>query len=636
MKNLHLAFLGILMLLSFAAMAQYDVSRINKKAVESYNRGIEKAQAEQYQEAIQLLNDAVKKDPAYIDAYLSLAGIYGQLKQAEKSTEMYETAFAKDASYAFDFLLPYSINLARQGKFDKAYDAVDKLLTKTTLGSSTRKAAEYRKKTYAFALQQARETKPFHFTPENLGDAINSPESEYFPTMPIEGGSLVFTRRLNNRNEDFFAASRAGNDWKKAVRLAGDINTPDNEGAQNISQDGNWLVFTGCQRPDGYGSCDLYISFLTNSGWSEAVNMGGTINSEFWDSQPCLSPDKRQIYFTSNRPGGYGGSDIYVSNLQPNGRWGKPENLGPEINTAGDEACPFIHADNQTFYFTSNGLPGYGSYDIFVARRDEKGNWHAPKNLGYPINTIDEEGSLFITADGSTAYFASDRSDSRGGLDIYKFEMPEALRPVKTLWVKGKVFDAKTRQGLPSSVELIDLANRNVVSRIQTDETGHYLVTLPLGRDYAFNVNRRDYLFYSDNFPLRDKAPDSTYEKNIPLQPLEANATVVLRNIFFDVSKWDLKPESQAELDRVVELLQQNPGLKIQIGGHTDDVGSDADNQKLSEQRARSVVAYLVSKGIGANRLTAKGYGESKPVAGNDSEEGRAQNRRTEMMIISR
>jgi outer membrane protein OmpA-like peptidoglycan-associated protein len=256
--------------------------------------------------------------------------------------------------------------------------------------------------------------------------------------------------------------------------------------------------------------------------------------------------------------------------------------------------------------------------------------------LGFPINTINREGTLFIAADGKTAYYASDRSDSKGGLDIYSFEMRSDIRPAKTLWVRGKVFDKKTGAGLPSSVELIDVTTKQVLSNVQTDETGNYLTTLPVGREYAFNVNRRGYLFFSDNFSLLNKDLDSTYEKNIPLQPIEVNATVVLKNIFFDVARFELKPASVIELDKVVQLLQENPSVKIQISGHTDNVGTAADNSKLSENRAKAVVAYLAGKGIAPTRLSAKGFGATQPVAENNTDWGRAQNRRTELKVISK
>ncbi|HET9433092.1 MAG TPA: flagellar motor protein MotB, partial [Chitinophagaceae bacterium] len=335
------------------------------------------------------------------------------------------------------------------------------------------------------------------------------------PCLTIDGKEFFFTRRIRGYDEDFFSAKWDGKDWVKAAPLGGNVNTDQNEGAQMISQDGEMLVFTACNRKDGWGSCDIYISYLTQNGWSEGINLGGKINTDQWESQPCLSPDKRDLYFASRRPGGLGGSDIYVSHLQPNGQWTSPENLGPQINTSGDESCPFIHADNQTLFFTSNGLLGYGEDDLFYARKGPKGDWSVPENLGYPINTIYKEGTLFIAADAKTAYYASDRSDSKGGLDIYSFELPENIRPNKTLWVKGKVFDKKTTKGLPSGVELIDMNTKQLISKVQTDERGNYLITLPVGKDYAFNVNRKGYLFFSDNFFLSDRSSDSTYEKNI-------------------------------------------------------------------------------------------------------------------------
>jgi outer membrane protein OmpA-like peptidoglycan-associated protein len=362
--------------------------------------------------------------------------------------------------------------------------------------------------------------------------------------------------------------------------------------------------------------------------------MGRNFNTEFWESAPSLSPDKRDLYFTSNRPGGYGGNDIYVSHRQENGHWSPPENMGPSINTIGDESAPFIHADNLTLYFTSNALPGYGGDDLFMVRKKPDGLWGEPENLGYPINTIENEGSVIVAADGKTAYYASDRADSRGQLDLYAFELRADVRPARTLWVKGKVFDQKTGKGLPSSVELADLNSKQVISNLQTDETGNYLTTLPVGKDYAFHVNRKGYLFYSGNFMLEKLSPDSVYQMDIPLQPIEANASMVLKNIFFDVNQYQLKPASQIELEEVVNLLKENPQVSVQINGHTDNVGKPADNLLLSENRAKSVVNYLKSKGINGNRLFFKGFGDTQPVNANTTEEGRAGNRRTELKVL--
>jgi outer membrane protein OmpA-like peptidoglycan-associated protein len=636
MKYLFL-FAYCLLFIAFSASAQYDPQKIDKKAIAFYERGLDMAQADRYIDAIVALREAIKRDESYIDAYLSLAGVYGQIKDYTQSVSFYEKAISMDKDYTAESLLPYSINLAGKGDFEKALQTINSLLAKPNLHPATKKAAEYRQKSFQFAIDYAKtHTKKYVFAPQNMGDAINTPESEYFPSMPVDGKLFVFTRRLNGLNEDFFASEKTGSGWQKSVRLPGNINTPQNEGAQNISSDGEWLVFTGCNRPDGEGSCDIYISYKTPDGWSPAFNLGNKINTDQWESQPCLSPDKRDLYFSSRRFGGLGGSDIYVAHLLPNGKWSSPENLGPGINTNGDESSPFIHADNQTLYFTSNGLQGYGGDDLFVVKKGGDGKWGKPENLGYPINTIDNEGSLFIGADAKTTYYASDRSDGKGGLDIYNFEMREDIRPARTLWVKGKVFDKKTTAGLPSSVELIDLATKQTISNVQTDETGNYLITLPVGKDYVFNVARKGYLFYSDNYSLKTGAPDSTYQKDIPLQPIEVDAAVVLHNVFFDTKKFLLKPESTIELDRVVQLLKENPGVKILIEGHTDNVGTAADNQKLSNSRALSVVAYLINKGIKPERLTGKGFGAIRPMVDNKTEAGRAQNRRTELKVTAK
>ncbi len=626
----------ILILSCFIVNGQFDPAKVNKKATQLYAKALEAAENGNYKQSISILEDAVKADPKFEDAWLSIAGMYGEMKNYEKATDNYEKARLIDAEYFRDYNLPYAINLAGKGEFEKALAAVNEFLTIPDLNDKSRKAGEYRKRCFTFAVEYAKahNIADYKFEPRNMGDGVNSKDPEYFPTLTIDGKELVFTRRVNNFNEDFYRSSLVGNNWTNATGL-GTINTGRNEAAQNISQDGQWLVFTAADNPDGFGNFDLYISYLTSTGeWSTPENLGGNINTEGWESAPSLSPDKRDLYFASRRPDGFGGSDIYVSHRLPDGKWSKAENLGSEINTIGEESCPFIHADNHTLYFTSSGHTGYGGDDLFVVHKGPNGKWSSPENLGYPINTIEKEGTMIVAADGTTAYYASDRNDTRGGLDIYTFELRSDIRPVKTLWVKGKVFDKKSTKGLPSAVELTDLMTKEVISKVQTDEMGGYLITLPVGRNYAFNVNRKGYLFFSENFPLSQKSPDSTYNIDIPLQPIEANASVVLKNVFFDVGKFELKNESQVELDNIIQLLKDNPGVKIQIAGHTDNVGKPADNMKLSDNRSKAVVNYLNLKGIDMKRLSAKGYGDTQPVDDNKNEEGRARNRRTELKIV--
>lgn len=629
-------FLTFLFLSLFSGtFAQSYTGKVKKKAQTLYESAIERAQNGEYEKALKLLDDAVKTEPGYVDAYLSMAGIAAETGKYTRSIQHFEKAFSLDSLYSRHYLLPYSISLAGAGKFADALAAVSRFLQIADINERSRKAGEFRKKTYEFAVdyEKNRPVEQYVFAPENLGDSINSTHLEYFPSLTVDGKTLVFTRRIGN-NEDFYESKLIEGNWSEALPLPGNLNTPNfNEGAQNISQDGRWLLFTGCNFPEGYGSCDLYISYLTKKGWSQPQNLGRNVNTEFWESSPSLSPDKRALYFSSSRPGGYGGTDIWVSYRNEKGEWGKPENLGPTINTAGDEGTPFIHADNQTLYFNSNGHPGYSEKpDLFMTRKSDDGSWGKPLNLGYPINTIGDEGSLVVAANGKTAYYSSDRSDSRGGLDIYTFELREDLRPRKTLWVQGKVYDAQTGEGLPSTVELTDLRTNQLTSKLQTDEDGNYLITLPVGNQYAFNVNRKGYLFFSEHYDLPNRA-DTPFTADIPLKKMESRAKITLKNIFFDSNETTLKPESGSELDRVVLLLKENPALRIQINGFTDSIGSAEANLLLSQGRAKAVTDYLISKGISPDRLAYKGFGAANPVADNSTEEGRAQNRRTELEV---
>ena len=615
----------------------YDPEKVNKKAGEVYGIAYEEAQEGKYNESIAHLSEALKLDAKFVDVYLSRAGIYANLKNYTASVNDFETALQMDSVYSKTYLLPYSISLAGKGNFVKALAAVNEFLNSPDLNKQSIQAGNYRKAVYEFAVEYAKNhpSGNYIFAPVNLGDSINSTALEYFPSLTIDGSKMIFTRRINN-DEDFYESNFMNGVWSKARPVGGKINTNFNEGAQNISQDGQWLIFTGCNYPEGLGSCDLYIAYKTKNGsWTEPENIGPVVNTDYWESSPSLSPDKKDLYFASSQEGGFGGRDIWVTHRLSNGKWSRPKNLGPKVNTSADEGCPFIHADNQTLYFNSNGHMGYGMTDLFLTRKINDSTWSDAENLGYPVNTIDDEGSLIVASDGKTSYYASDRSDSKGGLDLYSFELREDIRAARTLWVKGKVFDKKTNTGLPSSVELTDITNRKMVSKLQTDEEGNYLVTLPAGKDYAFNVTRKGYLFYSDNFSLIDNNIDSSLTVDIPLQPIEAGAFIVLKNIFFDVNKFQLKQESLTELDKVSMLLNDNPKLNIQISGHTDNVGKSADNLALSLNRAKAVTAYLLGKGIDPKRITSKGYGASKPVSSNDTEQGKALNRRTELSVIS-
>jgi len=635
MKKAGLVFICMMGLHSLTAQV-YQPDQVAAKAVSLYEEAINWLEDQQLHKGIELLKSSIRIDTNFVDAYLSLGGVYGQLKKYDSSVYWYLRAQKKDTAYFTIYQLPLSINLAGTGNFSAALATVNQFLSIAGLNEKSRKSGEYRKRCYEFALQYSAnqtETQPI-FSPVNLGDSVNTAFSEYYPTVTVTDTLLVFTRRDNHAREDFIESSIRPEGYGKWKTIPGSLNEEPKKGAISVSQDAEWLLYAA-QLPDqAYRSFDIYLSLSTPQGWSDPLNMGPAINTEFWETAPSLSPDKNILYFCSNRPGGYGGSDLYVSYRLPNGKWSQAENMGPGVNTAGDEMAPFIHADNQTLYFTSSGWPGYGGSDLFVMKKNADGKWGAPINLGYPINTIENEGSMAVAANGVTAYYASDRSDSRGGLDIYKFSLPKEAQPHKTLYLKGQVKDKVSGKLLPCLVELIENSQQKSLLKVQTDETGNYFVTLPTGNDYTLTVNRRGYLFYSEFFQLSNTVPDSVYQKDILLQPIQLNASLTFSNIQFSTNSFVLPESGKIELNKLINLMNENPSIQVEIGGHTDNVGSAENNRILSENRAKAIVQYLQNNNVGANRLRWKGYGATQPIASNSSEAGRALNRRTTFTII--
>lgn len=486
---------------------------------------------------------------------------------------------------------------------------------------------------------------PLDIELKNLGAPINTKFEEYLPYLTADDQTLFFTsRRPENAGEydplsggfpeDFYIAHRQPDgSWGDLKPLGPPINTPDNEGAACISPDGQWVIFTGCNRQDGEGSCDLYIARLIGNRWTEPRNMGDVINSRWWDSHPNLSNDGRTLYFVSSRPGGFGATDIWYSRLE-NGRWTEPKNMGPTINTPGQEYGPFLHADGVTLYFSSDTHLGFGGMDFFMSTRMDTG-WTKPVNLGSPLNTPRDEQNIFINAFGTEAYINVNAEDGAGGFDLYSFALPERIRPQQATFVRGIVLDSTTRAPLLAEVEFIDVNTGDTIRAVQTNEaSGRFLLSLPLERQYAAFVQRQGYLFQSKNFSLEGLQGQPYYDLEILLQPVAAGARVVLNNIFFEFDSYGLLPESIVELRQVLTFLQRNPNLRIQIQGHTDDQGADDYNLSLSQNRAQAVRDWLVSHGVPAASITAQGFGETQPVATNDTEEGRARNRRIEFLVL--
>ncbi len=650
-RRLHFLFIFLLTSISLFAQKEPKYTSIDSRAIRAFETAGGYYDSRQDEQALKFLQGAIDADPNFVEAYMMRANILTDQRLYPQAIAAYKKAIEINP----DFFPNNYYSLARvefsEGLYSDARTHLDKFLTYPKINAGLTAKARQLSTSCAFAEQAVKS--PVPFKPVNMGSAINTPEEEYFPAITADGATFLFTRRSRfrdpagraNKQEDFYVSHKnADGNWSDAAPVA-EINTSGNEGAPALSADGQYLFFTACEEMlsndarKTKGSCDLFLTKKVGDRFGPVRNLEMPINTGAWESQPSFSSDGRTLYFVRAVTGSDGRRqrDILMTRIGDNSAWTEPVSVSDKINTAGDEMSVFIHPDDQTLYFTSDGHPGMGGLDIFLARRQPDGSWSEPVNLGYPINTGADENSLLVSPDGKLGFFASDRAGGYGQLDLYQFELPESMRPVPVTYMKGKVYDADTKKPLAAGFELIDLATRKtVVSSTSNVGSGEYLVCLPSGKSYALNVAKDGYLFYSETFRLDDpKAASDPLVKDIPLKPIRVGESVVLKNIFFEFDKFDLKDESRAELSKVVAFLQKNCKVRVEIGGHTDNVGSKTYNLNLSDKRAKAVYDYLVGQGIPASRMSSKGYGDAKPIADNASEQGRAQNRRTEFTIVA-
>ena len=613
----------------------------NKKANAQYDKAIKYWLQGKTAQAIKSFEKTLEIEPRFIEANFMLGDIYADRKDIAKAKQCYLNGVLTDSSYytkGWYWLANIEMSDTNYRLAKEYYSIFLRLDTENIdlqpLAQKGIKEADFRQ--YAMA-------NPVPFSPTNMGTMINTMFDEYLPALTADEQTIIITRKEPRKatttantpeEEDFYIATKDNDGkWTMAQRVDEPLNSNDNEGAQCISQDGRFIVFTICGE-GGMGSCDLYWSKKVGNRWSKPRNLGAAVNSRYWDSQPSFSIDGKTLYFTSNRPGGKGGKDIWKTTLKANGQWGKAVNMGDSINTPQDETCPFIHYDDQTLYFASNGHIGMGGFDIFYSRRINDTTWTMPTNIGYPINTSGEEMNLIVGAGGKMAIFSSDKLEGYGGQDLYSFELYQEAQPIATTYMKGTVFDEKSKQPLAADFRIIDLENENeVVSATADPVTGSFLISLPVNKNYALNVSMDGYLFHSENIELLSGTPEEPFLKNVGMKQLSVGETVVLKNVFFETNKYDLKDESRVELMKLHSFMQNNPAVSIEISGHTDNVGNDNDNQILSENRAQAIYNFLIENGIEADRLSYKGYGETQPIDTNDTEEGRANNRRSEFKI---
>lgn len=616
-------------------------STSNKKAIKLFEAAMKAPDAEReegamepnFQAGIDYLDKALEKDPNFVEAHLLMGEFQEKLLNYDEAIVHYKKAIEINPNHSRSgSTYFYLANLQHATEdYTNAIRNFDIYLNNRAANPDLQQVAMKIRANSVFA-KNAIEN-PLPFEPVNVGPGINTQYPEYFPTITVDGETILFTRRIPDgrvrtrikEQEDFFVSHLENNRWQEAVPMPENVNTVNNEGAPTIAADGRTLIFVGCadydgsygEGRDGRGSCDLFITKKLGKQWTDPTNLPGTLNSMHWETQPSLSADGKTLYFIRGIRGrnATNNSDIYVSHLQVNGDWSTPEKLPDYINTPDREESVMIHPDGKTLYFASRGHIGMGGSDIYVTRMGPDGQWSIPENLGYPINTKYDENSLMVGPDGEVAFFASDREGGYGDLDIYYFEMPESMRPTRTLHFEGLVYNINSRHPLPGKFQLIDLESGKEVIYSEADKvTGEFLVPLPVNREYALKVTYPGYAPFFKNFNMTEPEGLEAVHMDVPMVPLNAEdgPGIPLANVFFDLDKATLRQKSFVELNNLVQFMNENPDVKIEIGGHTDSRGNN--NQQLSEDRAESVYNYLVSKGVKADRMKHKGYGSSQPI----------------------
>ncbi|NMM49350.1 OmpA family protein [Marinigracilibium pacificum] len=636
--------LALFICLSFTIQGQRgpaSYSTKNKKAIEYFEASENYMVRRQYDQAIELLTQSLNKDDDFIEAHLRLGQCYQATSQTDLALQTFLTALALDENNNYPII---RLQLGELYFNNNKYNEAKKYYEEFIFSRPNQKLlglAKQRLENTNYAIKFFEANKDTTDVEKvKLPDPLNNFQLQYFPALTADESQIFFTGRkgfYNYHDEDIYVSTKdSQGNWTEPVSVSENINSEKNEGTCSVSGDGRTIIYTYCHEREGFGGCDLYISYKEGDTWTEPANLGNRINSSAWESQPSLSADGRMLYFVSDRRPSFGGKDIYVSYRNSKGEWSLAETLGEPVNTKGDDSGPFIHANGRTLFYSTDGLEGFGKQDLYYSNLKDDGKWSNPKNLGWPINDSQDQPSIYITPDGRKGYFSSERRLNtyyegylyRYDFPVGKFQIEEARH------LTGIVTDKYSEEPLKSVVSLIDLENGSLIQEVESDRfTGRYLIVIPEGKNYGLFTKAENYLYQSLSINLKDESIN-TFNRDIQLVPIKSGEYYRLGNVYFDFDDFKLKPESKPELDNIVSLLEENPDIKIQIEGHTDDKGEPSYNLSLSQKRARSVYDYLVNKGISESRLSSKGYGDSMPAVPNDSEKHRAENRRIVVRIL--
>jgi outer membrane protein OmpA-like peptidoglycan-associated protein len=597
----------------------------------------------------ELLNKAISAEPNFYEAHFELGVRYFKVKKYGMAKDHLEQVNSICPKYS-----PYTYYMLGKIYFDEenwkaALDNCTKFLEFEDIDDNEKynevKDALPQLKAYVDIF-----TKPVPFDPHPVMGVCTA-EDEYLGSLSPDNKHFYYIRKTLIKPkgqggvtpdpyfaELFTESNVTNNSYDGGTVMDRPFNEKYNNGAAAITADNKHMYFVVCSN-NMVEYCDIWFSEFKNGKWGPLMSMGSTINSSVWDSQPTISYDGKTLIFSSMRPGGQGGADLWMSTKNDKGIWTAPVNLGNVINTPEHELTPFIHSDSQTLYFASKGHVGVGGYDLFYSKKDSLGNWTKPKNLGSPINTVYDENSFFVSLDGKIGYFATDRTDDKlkgpGGLDIFSFDLYKEARPEEVTFIEGTI---KTEDNKPvvGEVEIVDMVTHEI-TKVDIDSTdGKYVAIVTNKNDMLLTVKGKDIGFTSTVIE-KDKTPvGEPTTVNMDTKELKVGEEYRLNDINFASNSSVLNDKTKFIIKEFSRFLESNPKIKISINGHTDNVGDDNGNLTLSADRAKAVYDYLVTLGIKPERMEHKGFGEKVPVASNNSEFGRAKNRRTEFVITAK
>lgn len=623
-----------LVLCSLLVFPQGGLSTDSKKAKKLYEKADKKYRERDFATAISYLEEAVEEDSEFYQAYIRMGSLYNALGQED-------SVYSKFSSYAKLAPNPLASVLERlafmafdRGHYEAAGIYLQDFLERVPERSSSVEI-DLLERSLSFAKNQL-ERNPDTLEIKQLPSEINRFKLQYLPSITIDNATMFYTKRDHvHGDEDIVVSYFKDDSWSSAQSVSSRINSPLNEGACTVSADGRTMIFTSCDGKYSLGSCDLYITRKTGDVWSKPKNLGKPINSIYWESQPSLSADGNTLFFSSNRTGGFGGRDIWVSHNE-DGKWSVPENLGSKVNTISDETTPFIHPNGVSLYLSANGYPGMGGYDLYQSTKQDS-TWSVPVNLGYPINTYKDEVAIVIGADGKTAFFAKEEQKNFEILDskIVTISLPEEVQSESASYIIGRVFEDGSLKPLKAEIEVVDLSSNERLYKSKSDSiSGEYYMVLPIGLELAAYVKKRGYLYTDFHFQTEINSAVEPDTIDIAMRPISEGETLILKNIYFETDSYAITEKSNSEIENAFQLITENEGLVIEVAGHTDDVGSRVYNQNLSEQRAKAVYDELISRGLDVKRINYKGYADTDPIVPNDSNINRQSNRRIEFRVL--